>query len=245
MGGWPSLEAMFSKVSVAAVHPACLCLCFGAISPIPLKPALKSHPPDHPLRPQRLCLLLGATVTEMPPKDGHIHMFSPDTSDIFKMGLQPIHESVRPSPVSAHSDHESSALVGPLFLDHSCGICLLHRSQRAPLLMSHFGPSWPPFSCSISCSARLDQHQGCSCSILSQFATLAVCSDFYGRLRAAGPSTRIQSGQDTDLPAERSSGEGQNGQENGHNRAEKLIPDTQIASRKIKSSRLKWTLGKN
>jgi hypothetical protein len=40
-------------------------------------------------------------------------------------------------------------------------------------------------------------------------------------------------------------GKGRNGQENGHNRAEKLIPDTQIASRKVKSSRLKWTLGKN
>lgn len=38
---------VWKPVSVAAAHPACLGLCFGAISPIPLKPALKSPPPTH------------------------------------------------------------------------------------------------------------------------------------------------------------------------------------------------------
>lgn len=233
-------------MSVAASRLACLCFCacaqcLGAISSISLKPALKSYTPDHcrhgeaaigPPSPSPVTLpLAGATVTEMPCKYSRIHMFSPDTSNIFKMELQ-AYPCVCP-PGSAHSDHEASVLVGdPLFLGHSHGVCLCHRSLRGPLLMSHFRPLPPPAplpGCHppAASSALLGwtSTKASICNILSQSETLAVCSDFHVRLRAGlAPEFRMCR---TQTCLQRGAVEkARNGQENGH-RVEKLIPATQ------------------
>lgn len=95
-----------------------------------------------------------------------------------RWGFKPTHVSIPHPPHppgSAHSDHEASALVGdPLFLGHLCGICLLHRSLRGPLLMSHFRPLLLPAPLLEASSALLGwtSTKACICCILSQSATM-------------------------------------------------------------------------
>lgn len=92
-----------------------------------------------------------------------------------RWGFKPTHVSIPHPPGSAHSDHEASALVDdPLFLGHLRGICLLHRSLRGPLLMSHFRPLLLPAPLPEASSALLGwtSTKACICRILSQSATM-------------------------------------------------------------------------